>query len=158
MSSADPVSLAPVSELTTDQKGAIAESAIAHAAIKLSIDVYKPIQEGGRYDLILNVGSQLLRVQCKWAPRHGDVVVVRCRSCRRTRDGLRHRAYTAAEVDVIAAYCPDVDRCYVVPAARFDGRLQLFLRLAPSRNNQVMHVNWAKDFDFEARLTALQGP
>lgn len=88
-----------MSELTTDQKGAIAESAIVHIAIKLGIGVYKPLHEGGRYDLILEVGPRLLRVQCKWAPRDGDVVVVRCRSCRRTRDGLRHRAYTAAEVD-----------------------------------------------------------
>lgn len=147
-----------MSELTTDQKGAIAESAIACAAIRLDIGVYKPMFEGGRYDLIFDLGRRLLRVQCKWAPRDGDVVVVRCRSCRRTRDGLQHRAYTAAEVDVIAAYCPDLDRCYLVPAARFDGRLQLFLRLAPSRNNQMIGVNWAEEFEFEAKLGALVGP
>jgi len=144
--------------LTTDQKGAIAESAIAHAAIKLGIDVYKPLSDGGRYDLIFEIGSALLRVQCKWAPRQGDVVLVRCRSCRRTRDGVRHRGYTSAEVDVIAAYCPDLDRCYLISADRFDGRLQLMLRLAPSRNNQRAGVNWADDFAFEARLEALMGP
>jgi hypothetical protein len=39
--------------LTTDQKGAIiGESAIAHAAIKLGIGVYKPLSDGERYDLI----------------------------------------------------------------------------------------------------------
>ena len=147
-----------MSELTTDQKGAVAESAIVHAAIKLGIGVYRPLHEGGRYDLIFEVGSRLLRIQCKWAPRHNDVVVLRCYSARRAREGLRRRAYTAAEVDVIAAYCPELDRCYFVPAARFDGRLQLFLRLVPSRNNQKMGVNWAKDFEFTARLEALLGP
>ena len=144
--------------LTTDQKGAIAESAIAHAAIKLGVGVYKPMFEGGRYDLIFDVGSRLLRVQCKWAPRHRHVVVVRCRSCRRTRAGLCHRAYTAAEVDVIAAYCPELDRCFFVLAERFDGHLELGLRLAPSRNNQQAGINWADDFAFEARLEALLGP
>ncbi len=44
--------------LTTDQKGAIAESAIVHAAIKAGIDVYRPVREGGRYDLIFDVGPQ----------------------------------------------------------------------------------------------------
>ena len=63
--------------LSTDQKGAVAEIAIALAATKLGIDVYRPLHEGGRYDLILDVGGSLNRVQCKWAPRHGDVVIVR---------------------------------------------------------------------------------
>ena len=144
--------------LTTDQKGAIAESAIAHAAIKMHIGVYRPMFEGGRYDLIFDIGGQLLRVQCKWAPKHGSTVLVRCRSCRRTRDGIRHRGYTSAEVDMIAAYCPDLDCCYLVSADRFDGRMELMLRIAPSRNNQRAGINWAEDFTFEARLGALLGP
>jgi len=144
--------------LTTDQKGAIAEAAITAAAIKLHVGVYKPVFEGGRYDLIFDVGGRLLRVQCKWAPRQGDVVVLRCRSCRRTRDGLLHRAYTAAEVDVIAAYCPELERSFLIPPALFDGHTQLHLRLAPSKNNQQSGVNWAGDFAFEARLETLLGP
>jgi hypothetical protein len=36
--------------LTTDQKGNIAELAIAFAARKLGIDVDWPLGEGGRYD------------------------------------------------------------------------------------------------------------
>ena len=67
-----------VSELTTNQKGAVAESAIVHAAIKRGIGVYKPVHEGRRYDLILEIGSSLLRVQCKSASKRGDVVAVRC--------------------------------------------------------------------------------
>jgi hypothetical protein len=144
--------------LTTDQKGAIAESAIVHAAIKFGADVYKPLTDGGRYDLILGLGSKLVRVQCKWAPRDGDVVLIRCYSCRRAREGLRKRCYTSAEVDVIAAYCPEVDRCFLVSADRFDGHVQLMLRLTPSLNNQSAGINWADDFDFEARLVSLLGP
>jgi hypothetical protein len=52
-------------ELSTDQKGAIAESAIAHAAIKLGIGVYRPLSDGERYDLIFDLGERLERVQCK---------------------------------------------------------------------------------------------
>jgi hypothetical protein len=73
--------------VTTDKKGAIAEIAIAAAALKLGVEVYKPLAEGGRYDLIFDLDPQLVRVQCKWATRHDDVVVVRCYSCRRTRGG-----------------------------------------------------------------------
>ena len=64
--------------LTTDQKGAIAETAIAHAATTLGIEVYRPIAEGGRFDMIFLLCDDLVRVQCKWARRHGDVIIVRC--------------------------------------------------------------------------------
>src|SRR5437870_2228631 len=48
--------------LTTDQKGNIAEAPIVAAAVKLGIDVYKPVGEGGRYDMIFEVGTRLVRV------------------------------------------------------------------------------------------------
>jgi len=144
--------------LTTDQKGAIAELAIAQAAAELGVGVFKALTDGERYDLIFETGAALIRVQCKWAPLSDQTVVVRCYSNRRAREGLRRRSYTASEADAIAAYCPGLDRCFLIPATRFDGHLQLLLRLAPSRNNQRLGVNWADDYDFAARLTALLGP
>jgi hypothetical protein len=135
--------------LTTDQKGAIAETAIAWAAIRLGIGVYRPLFEGGRYDFIFEVGGELYRVQCKWAPLEREVVNVRCYSCRRSRYGLVRRTYTDSEVDLIAVYCPAIDRCYVVPASRFHGRPTIRLRVGPSRNNQRIGVNWADDYAFE---------
>jgi PD-(D/E)XK endonuclease len=138
--------------LTTDQKGAIAEAAIALEAIKLGIDVYRPVAEGGRFDMIFVVGERLVRVQCKWAPLSGDTIVVRCYSNRRAREGLRRRRYPAEEIDAYAAYCPEVDRCYYLPYRSFGGRTQVLLRLSPTRNNQRSLINWAKDFEFAATL------
>ena len=46
-------------ELSTDQKGAIAESAIGHAAIKLGIGVLKPLTDGHRYDLVFDLAAGL---------------------------------------------------------------------------------------------------
>ena len=61
--------------LTTNQKGAIAETAIVHAAIKLGAEVYRPVADGGRYDLILTCDERLLRAQSKWAVHQGEVAV-----------------------------------------------------------------------------------
>ena len=135
--------------LTTDQKGSIAETAVVHAAVKLGIEVYKPITDGGRCDLIFELGPRLVRVQCKWAARNGEVIVVRCYSCRRSASGMIHRPYTADEVDAIAAYCAGTDACYFLPLARFGSRPNVQLRIAPARNNQHAGVNWAADYDFE---------
>ena len=136
-------------ELTTDQKGAVAESAIVHAAIRLGIGVYLPFVEGERCDLVLDLGCRLVRVQCKWAPLYRNVVVVRTYSTRRTAHGLRRRRYAATEIDAIAAYCPDLDRCFYLPGERVVGRSEVILRIAPSRNNQKRGINWAEEFAFE---------
>jgi PD-(D/E)XK endonuclease len=141
--------------MTTDQKGGTAELAIALAAIRLGVDVYRPLVEGGRYDLVFGVGPRLLRVQCKWAPLEGDVIAVRCYSCRRNRDGLMKRKYEPGEIDAFAAYCPDFETCYFLPYESFSRQAQISLRLRPARNNQLARVNWAKDFEFGATLTAL---
>jgi hypothetical protein len=144
--------------LRTNQKGAIAEAAVTHVAIKLGVGVYKPVMEGGRYDMIFDLPSRLWRVQCKWAPRHGDVVVLRCYSARRNRDGLLRRIYAEGEIDAFAAYCPEVDRCYFVPFDLFVGRTHVHLRLGPCKNNQRTGVNWATDFELAATLSRLLGP
>jgi len=54
--------------LTTDQKGAVAELAIAHAAAELGLGVFKPLTDGERYDLIFETGSTLLRVHANRRP------------------------------------------------------------------------------------------
>jgi hypothetical protein len=142
--------------MTTDQKGAIAEACIVAAALKLGVEVYRPIAEGGRYDMIFDIGSKLWRVQCKWASRYGDVVVVRCYSARRAREGLRRRRYTPDEIDAFAVYCHELDRCFFLPFADAPTQ-EVRLRLSPTRNNQRRKIKWADDFDFTARLTQAQG-
>jgi hypothetical protein len=147
-----------LSFVTTDQKGAIAETAIIHAAVKLGIDVYRPIAEGGRCDLILDLEGRLTRVQCKWAAHEGDVIVVRCYSSRRGATGFIKRGYTSDEIDAIAAYCVSLDRSYFIPMEQLAGRSHLQLRLGPARNNQRLGINWAEQFELEATLGRPQGP
>src|SRR4051794_32239902 len=62
--------------LTSNDKGNIAEAAVALEAIKLGIDVLKPVTEHCRYDLAFDLRTRILRVQCKWATLVGDIVRV----------------------------------------------------------------------------------
>jgi hypothetical protein len=137
--------------LTTDQKGAAAELAIARQAAELGIGVWAA-STVERYDLIFDLPPQVIRVQCKWASRYGDVVIVRCARTGETVTGYERRLYSADQIDAFAAYCADTDRCYFLPLTTFGGRGAIQLRLAPTRNNQAAGVNWAKDFEFAAKL------
>jgi hypothetical protein len=138
--------------LTTNQKGAIAEARITAAAIAVGIEVYRPAMEGGRYDMIFGADEQLIRVQCKWAPLQKGVVIIRGYSCRRAADGFLKRAYTADEIDAFAAYCAELDTCYLIPVKAVGGSPQISLRVGPPRNNQRLRVRWAKDFEFGASM------
>jgi hypothetical protein len=143
--------------LTSDQKGAVAETAIAHLALKLGVSVFAPVAEGERYDFIFVRGPAFARVQCKWAVRRGDVVIVTCMSSRRTSDGFRRTTYSASEIDLIAAYSADVERCFLLPPSVFDGHPAVSLRMERTRNNQRVGVRWANDFDFAATLDSYLG-
>jgi PD-(D/E)XK endonuclease len=141
-------------ELTTDQKGAIAEAAVVLAAIKLGVPVYRPVAEGLRHDMIFLLGGRVVRIQCKWASRYDDIIVVRAYSARRTGNGLTRRRYTSDEVDAFAVYCAELDRCFFLPIAEFRGKATIHLRLSVARNNQAHRVNWADEYEFTARLGA----
>jgi hypothetical protein len=137
--------------LTTDQKGAAAELRIAAAAADLGIGVWGP-HTVERYDLIFDLRPGLLRVQCKWASRYGDIIIVRCCRNRRNRDGLLRQFYSVDDIDAYAAYCADIGKCYLLPMSEFSNRIAIQLRLGPPKNNQRLRVNWAKDYEFAATL------
>jgi PD-(D/E)XK nuclease superfamily protein len=97
-------------------------------------------------------------VQCKWGALAGDVIVVRCYSCRRTRNGLLQRDYDGTEIDAVAAYCLGIDRAFYFPVEWLNGRRVVQLRVSPSRNKQHRLINRAEDFEFAARLSGFVGP
>jgi prevent-host-death family protein len=136
--------------LTNGRKGAIAEARIAAEAVKLGFDVYRPIAEGGRYDLIVDVGNRLLRAQCKWATRKDSVVNVWMTTSRLTPHGYVRTTYNASEIDGIAAYCQDLERCFWLPIEEFAGRTSAQLRLSPPRNGQRAGLLWAEHYAFGA--------
>jgi hypothetical protein len=143
--------------LTTNQKGAVAETAVIHECAKAGVAVSRPLLDA-RYDLIIDVGDSLMRVQCKWATRAGDVVLIRTQTSRRGPNGHIHRAYRGHEIDAIAAYCPETDECYLLPAELSLDRAIVHLRLGPTKNNQASGIRWAREYALGATLRALTGP
>ena len=137
-------------ELTPSQKGAVAESAFTLHATHMGIGVSRPLVEGERYDLILDFRPTLVRLQCKWGVRRGDVIDAHLRTHRWTPSGSIETTYSAREIDAFGIYCAELDRCYLVPIHAVAGRKGLYLRLAPSRNNQETGINWAVKYELGA--------
>lgn len=138
-------------ELTTNDKGAIAEAEIAAAATKLGFVVLKPMSERRRYDLVIDTGPRLWRVQCKWAPLKGDVIVARARTSRYTPTGYVRTTYDRAEIDALGLYCPNLDECFLLPIDDLEvGQGQTHLRLRPARNGQQIGVKLAARYELGA--------
>jgi PD-(D/E)XK nuclease superfamily protein len=70
---------------------------------------------------------------------------------------MRKRLYSSEEIDAIAAYSIDLDRCYFLPLDEVYRRRGISLRLAPAANNRRLNVNWAADYEFDAKLARPQG-
>jgi PD-(D/E)XK endonuclease len=112
--------------------------------------VLRPMVEGRRYDLMFDIDGRLLRVQCKWAPRRGNVIVVNLPTSRHTRGGYVRTWYRADEIDGVAVYCHELKRCFYLPIEVVAGRSGMHLRLSPAANNQEAAVNYADHYDLGA--------
>lgn len=142
--------------LTPSQKGAGAEAAITSAVIQLGLTVLRPLCEGRRYDLIVDLEPTLLRVQCKLARRTGGVLAIHLQTSRHTPKGYVHRSYSAAEIDAVGAYSPELGTCYLLPIDLVADRCSLHLRLEPTANNQAQGITWARDYELERVLPRLK--
>jgi PD-(D/E)XK endonuclease len=137
-------------EHNPNHKGNVAELAIATEAARLGVSVLKPLTEHEVYDLAFDMGSRILRVQCKWATFNGDVVHIHVGRCRTSHRGYLRSTYRDDEIDALAAYCEALDRCYLLPVKRIAGRYTIQLRVRPTRNNQRAAINFAADYELGA--------
>jgi prevent-host-death family protein len=138
-------------------KGAVAELEIELAATRLRVPVLKPVAEHGRYDLGLEIGSRLFRVPCKWGRVDGDqaLVIVRVGGNRSTPGGYVRSVYRQDEIDLVAVYAGDIDRCYLLPMRVVEGRHEVRLRLREPANGQRAFINLASDFEFDGAVAQL---
>jgi hypothetical protein len=142
--------------LTPSQKGAAAEAAITAAVIQLGLTVLRPLCEGRRYDLIVDLEPALLRVQCKLARRVRGVLTINLQTCRHTPRGYIRTSYSASEIDAVAVYSAELNRSFLLPVAEVSGMRDVSLRLDATRNNQALGVRWASDYELEPMITRLR--
>jgi prevent-host-death family protein len=144
--------------MDSNRKGAIAEAEIALEAIRHGIPVLKPVAEHGRYDLGFEVGGRILRVQCKWASfdESAGVIRVGLQGSWLSPNGYVRSSYAEDEIDLVAVYCGDLDRCYLLPCSLVAGRRAIYLRISPPRNAQRACINLGSDFEFTGAVAQLE--
>lgn len=133
--------------------GNSSEGIVLSAYVNAGFVVCIPFGTGACYDLVVDVGQRLFKIQIKTAWLKNGCV--RYKSQRRQPGaGLTRRPYKNGEVDFFAAYCPATQSIYVVPAENHgcEGRL----RLNPVKNGQSKLVKWAADYAWEQHIEELR--
>ncbi|HEV3086627.1 MAG TPA: group I intron-associated PD-(D/E)XK endonuclease [Candidatus Elarobacter sp.] len=130
----------------TKLTGDISELRVAAALVEAGYSVSKPLGENQRYDLVIDDGQRLQRVQVKTGRIRGGVVLFSCSSThghRRTQ--VTTRPYIG-QIELLAVFCADNGKVYLLPEAELT-RSKSHLRLVPPRNNMVKTIRWASQFE-----------
>jgi hypothetical protein len=106
-----------------------------------------PFGENVRYDLVIDNGERLARVQCKTGRlRHGAVLFNTCSTYGHHRDPASARRDYYGNVDYFAVYCPQTFGVYLVPIEDLGARNQASLRIDPPRNRQQRFIRPAANY------------
>jgi hypothetical protein len=130
----------------TKSKGDAAEAMVLAAFAVHGFVVSRPFSENAPYDLIVDDGTRLAKVQVKHVALHDGYVVMRASSASQ----YVSRLYSDSECDFFAGWCPDLGTMYLVAHADTGNQGQLALRLTEPRNLQ--NARFARDYEFAGVL------
>lgn len=133
----------------TKATGDRTEARILHALLERGYSVSVPFGDNDRYDLVVDTGSTLLRVQCKTDWLEGECVRFKTGS-QTTVDGETRVVDYADGIDAFAVRCADSGALYWVPVEEA-GRKRTYLRVA---DPEIEHpsVNQASEYRLDRKL------
>lgn len=133
-------------KITTNTKGQLAVSKAELRAFELGFLPSRPLYDA-RYDLVIDNGNNLLRIQVKYANgtplNSSGSVIVKLEYQDRTK---KVHTYQDSEVDALVVYIPKLDKLCFFPKSIFVGKRKLNIRTAKAKNNQKTGIIAAKDY------------
>ena len=138
---------------TTFDIGNEAEGIVLGHYIKAGLRVCVPFGTGAPYDLAVDTGTRIVKVQVKTATFGKGCIL--CRTRRRNANYDRTmRRYEEGEVDYFAIYCPQLNELYGISFEAAKGSASL--RIEPTLNKQEKYIRWAKDYCWDKHITELK--
>jgi PD-(D/E)XK endonuclease len=109
--------------------------------------VLLPFGENARYDLVIDDGTPLSRIQCKTGRlRSGAIRFNTASSYEHHRSSPQPRRSYHGEIEYFAVHCSDTGGVYLVPI-EVPTYCDASLRVKPARNSQRRRVRFAEDYE-----------
>jgi hypothetical protein len=136
-------------------RGDLSTLAIMLALTEAGFSVSVPFGENCRYDLVVEEGGTLLRVQCKTGRlRDGSVRFATASTYGHLPSPRDQRRDYVGQVDAFAVFCPDTGGVYVIPIDDLETRAVAYLRVEAPRNGQRRLIRPAARYEVaNVRLT-----
>ena len=139
-------------------KGDRSTLAIMLALYEAGYGLLVPFGENTRYDLVIDDGVRLARVQCKTGRlRNGSVLFNSCSSYAHHPNPRVVKRDYQGQIDYFAVFCPEARKSYLVPIADVKTKYTAVLRIDPPRNNQRLGVRFAADYEIGAGSNSKPG-
>jgi len=126
--------------------------AIIYVLRSLGHEVLVPFGENTRYDLAIDDGARLARVQCKTGRlRDGCIVFKTSSACAHHPNPRVTKRDYHGEVEFFAVFCPETGGVYLIPIEDLPTHCEARLRIEPPRNAQKRRIRHAAQYEI-ARL------
>jgi PD-(D/E)XK endonuclease len=137
----------------TKQVGDTSQAMVVAAFVSNGTKVSLPYSENTRYDMIVDDGARLARVQVKTACLGENGAVLCFRVCsqhgHRLPDGHWDRSrHYEGQIDLFAVYSPATMAVYLVPIDKVNSRSMMYLRITASAHANGKKINYADDFKY----------
>ena len=135
-------------------KGLVTELQCQTYLTSLGYNVFVPLGEDCRYDLIADFDGILTRIQIKSCTKNETGISISVKSVRmnHTQGNVSH-PYSKEEIDYFATFYNG--KCYLVPQSECS--TYKTLRFTIPKNNVVQGISFAKDYEAEIQIEKIKG-
>lgn len=102
-------------EYKTIEKGYVGQLIVEKQLIQRGWNLYKPILENGKVDLIIEKDNKYLRIQIKTIQKYGNSKIIPVRKISHNMGQYKTHFYTKDEIDYFIGVDVETEMMYILP-------------------------------------------
>ena len=138
-------------DIHTKRKGDIAEQNAITKLLEIGVDeVYTPVGENTRADLVYRMNNKLVPVQIKHGRYENGCVVFNCAGTHFNTTSCGRTTYEG-DVDEFMVYSPKTEQIYIIPMDEIgDNEMRLRFETNDNPHSSYHNSNWAEDYELRS--------
>ncbi|WP_137286697.1 group I intron-associated PD-(D/E)XK endonuclease [Halorussus salinisoli] len=140
-------------ESSSERTGQQSEAAVIFELVRQGLTVLEPFGDNERYDVVVEETGKFYRVQIKTGRLENGRVQFGVRSSGTLTRKVQKEGHEG-EIEVFAAYSPEIERTFVVPIAEAP-KTTMGIRVEESDKSSP-NINWAEDYTLEKWVESIR--
>lgn len=130
-------------------RGDETEARVIHELVSCGYSVSLPFGDNNKYDLVLDAGGELYRIQCKtgWTTKKGTMRFNT--HSQTTRNGEYHESTYHGDIDAFLVRHPETEKLYWI---NIDDATEQKMELRFEADIDHPSINWAQEYEFTGEI------